>query len=141
MEVTDCPREGALTLSEPYQGQGPSGLTFAFPPSLRSDSADDIQGNVLCARLGRFHFSSQYGGHGHGSVDEPVNVPTAIIENSYVCQSIAPEPFHLRLRWQLPGLTSRHTLPRTGSWIHVPMYEWRWCHPRGREDGAFLTPL
>lgn len=140
--MTDCPRDCALTLSEPYQGQGPSRRTFAFPrSSLRSDSADDIQGNVLCAQLGGFHFTPQCGGHGHGAVDEPVNAPTAIIENPYVCQSIAPELFHLRLQWQLPEFTSRHTLPRTCSWIRIPMYQGRWCHPRGREDGTFFTPL
>ena len=133
--MIDCPRDGAF---EPYQGQGPSGRMFAFPGSpLRSDSADDIQGNILCAQLGGFHFTPQFGGHGRGAVDEPVNAPTAIIENSYVCQSIEPELSLLRSRWQLLEFTSRPTLPHTSSWIPISTYEWRWCHPRGREVRAF----
>lgn len=95
--MTDRPRERALTLSGPYQGQGPSGRTFSFPrPSLLSDPADDIQGNILCVQLGGFHFTPQHGGHGHGSVDEPVNAPTAIMENSYVHHFIEPDLSHLR---------------------------------------------
>ena len=98
--MIDRPREGASILSGPYQGQGPSG-TFASPrPSLRTDSADDIQGNILCAQLGGFHFTPQYGSHGHATIDEP----TAIIENSYVRQSIEPEPYLLRSRVAAPGV-------------------------------------
>ncbi|KAG9312321.1 hypothetical protein JVU11DRAFT_7636 [Chiua virens] len=79
-EMTDRPREDASTLSGSYQGQGSSGQP-AFPHSPHSsDSADDIQGHMLCAQLGGFHFTSQYGGHG-GSVDEAVNAPTAIMED------------------------------------------------------------
>ncbi|KAI9573257.1 hypothetical protein HD554DRAFT_1162524 [Boletus coccyginus] len=82
-QMTGRPRERASTLSGPYQGQEQSGRTFGFPhPSFLSGPVDDIQGSILCAELGGFHFTPQYGGHGHGSVDEPVNVPTAIIENS-----------------------------------------------------------
>ena len=95
--MTDRPRERALTLSGPYQGQGPSGRTFSFPrPSLLSDPADDIQGNILCVQLGGFHFTPPHGGHGHGFVDEPVNAPTAIMENSYVHHFIEPDLSHLR---------------------------------------------
>ncbi|KAF8420579.1 hypothetical protein L210DRAFT_3510450 [Boletus edulis BED1] len=82
-QLTDRPRERALTLSEPYLGQGPSSRTFVFPRlSHQNDPADDIQGSILCAQLGGFHFTPQYGGHGCGSIDEPVNAPTAITENS-----------------------------------------------------------
>lgn len=81
--MTDRPREPMSTLSEPYQGQGPSGRTFAFPRfSRESEPADDVQGSGLCAQFGGFHFTPQYGVH--ASVDEPVNAPTAIMENSYV---------------------------------------------------------
>jgi hypothetical protein len=85
--MTDRPRERALTLSGPYQGQGPSGRGFSFPrPSLLNNPADDIQGTILCAQLGGFHFTPQHG----GSVDE-LNAPTAIMENSYVHHFIEPD--------------------------------------------------
>lgn len=84
-EMTDRPREGAPMLSGSYQGQGSSGQPFVFPrPSLRDDSADDVQGNSLCAQLGEFHFTPQYSSHGHATVD----APTAINENSYVRPSV-----------------------------------------------------
>lgn len=86
-ELTDRPRERP-SLSGPYQGQGPSGRMFAFPRlPLQSETAEDTQGSMLCAQLGGFHFTPQYSTHG-GSTDEPVNVPTAIIETSYVHQLI-----------------------------------------------------
>ncbi|KAF9222393.1 hypothetical protein BS17DRAFT_768000 [Gyrodon lividus] len=83
-KMTDYPRVATQTLFGSYPGQGLGSNACRLPAyALSGDSSDDIQGNILCAQLGNFHFSTtQFNGGVHGSLGEQINAPTAISETS-----------------------------------------------------------